>query len=617
LTGPWLQTPQFKLEAGGETYINDKSMQITNVRPENNISYLVVTLEDYKSKSYETVFDALGTIDLSLRYGSDSWKKVFSGVISTVAPQLSMSGEVLGVTAWGDGLPVLKTHCDESYGVESPDNSTVDTPKEILDDLITNHINKSFGGAATGWSIGNKVDNAHAGLSFTYLNSQYLNNFTMINRVCDVTNAYAQGLGAPEVSVHWFVDPTPNLYFKKIDADHSDTNWNKWWRKNAAGEAESRTDSTLEVAKDQIVYDFRKNVEEYANNIILTSKFRKPSEDYWTEDTGGAALWGTSNMNLTDSATHIVGSHSLLMEPTGGGANTWAYYPSTKNAAWNLTACGSPYTVPTLNFWIRRNHDIPGAIVELWTADLIEEMYFILHAGLTNFIDEDDEWFSISLPVGPYHYSQQTEVNKRWEQATAWPAQWTQINWIRFEMANDATDDMYIDDLHFAGVVVREAKDAAGIAANNEYQKSLRCDTALNDTLNAADDSGTAARLARAELLRRSQTPIVGSIRIPMAVDVLPGQLVHIHSCKQSDGTFRIDKDMRVKEVKHVIVPTEKHGFQTELNLTDDVTNTHAFGVPTGYSLMKEYVGALGHSEARDLKGGDIDNLIPRLSVSY
>lgn len=58
-------------------------------------------------------------------------------------------------------------------------------------------------------------------------------------------------------------------------------------------------------------------------------------------------------------------------------------------------------------------------------------------------------------------------------------------------------------------------------------------------------------------------------------------------------------------------------GFRTIVSLTTDVKNTHAFGVPNQYSLLKKYAGALGHSEARDLKGGTLDDLIPRLSKNY
>ncbi len=221
--------------------------------------------------------------------------------------------------------------------------------------------------------------------------------------------------------------------------------------------------------------------------------------------------------------------------------------------------------------------------------------------------------------MGPYFYVEQTEVNKGWT-ATNSP-DWSDINWIGVGMRANTTDDLYIDDLHLSGVVVREARDASEITLNKTYMKVIRNDTAVNDTLKdgiaGQTDTGTAARLARAELLRRSQTPIVAKIRIPLAVDLLPGHWVHTHACQKSDDSYRIDKDFRVKEVTHVINSTLTHGFQSYLNLTDDTINAHAFGAPDAYSLLMDYAGALGHSEARDLKGGALDNLIPRLTETY
>jgi len=622
LTQTWAWNPQFKLECSGETYINDQCLSILNPRPENNIAHLIIKVSDYKSSKYVDVFDAFDAIDLSLSDdGGTSWSKVFSGTVTTVAPRRSIpEGEILEVGCWGKGIAAWRTHCDESYGLESIDNSAVDTPKEIIEDIIDEHINKIFGAAAgSNWSLTKKVDNAHAGLSVTYLNSQYDNNFVNINRVCDLTNAYAQGLGAPEVSVHWFTDPSGNLYFKKIDADHTDGNWDRYWGGTSATDPGTQASSTIVVKEDMILYNFRKNVEEYANHIVLSSKFRRPAEDLWCEDHGtandGASLWeGDGKVDISDSDTSIVGSKSILLEPNDGGAAGSAWFPKGKAGAWNFDAFGSINTIPTLNMWMRRNEDIGLTGMDLYTS---AGNWFTLYTGLNNYIPSTDEWCYLSFPVGSYHAVQDEYSKKRWYVGGGAP-DWTDINWIQFDMVADVSDDLYIDDMHFSGIIVREAKDTSEIADHNTYMKVIRNDTAVNDTLVASDDSGTAARLAYAELLRRSQTPIVGVIRIPLALDILPGQTVHIHACEKSDGSYRIDQDFRVKEPTHYIGQGARYGgFETQLNLTSDVTNTHAFGAPSAYALLKQYAGALGHSEARNLKGGDLDNLIPRLSKSY
>ena len=606
----WRSTPSFKIEISGQTFINEEAMTVMVKRIENNLSYLVLQVDDYQSKNYVDVFDTFDAITLSLRYGSDSWSKVFTGKISTAKPHLSSErGEILEAGGWGEGKALVNTLCDESYGVESIDNSAVDTPKEILDDLITNHINKELGGAASGYAIVSEVDNVHAGLSVTHLNSQYLNNFVNVNNVCSLATAFAAGTPG----VHWFVDPDKNLMVKEIDQDHSSGDWDRYY-------GGTQATATIEVTKDMILYDFDKNVEEYANAVILSSKFRKPSEDYWTEDNGGAALWdvsdagGGDDITLTDDAAQkIVGSHSLKMVPTAVGPAGTAWYPAAKNASWDLTKAGSPNTIPKICFYGMRNQAMGAAVTFRLCSGVgnyVESWY-----GLDSLLPTNDKWFYLEFPVGPYFQlvsNPETQVATMVETGNM---DWTDVDWIEFGMRADATDELWIDDLHFSGVIVREARDAAEIAAHDLVHHFVRNDTAVNDTLVEADDTGTAAQLCYAELLRRSQVPTVGMIKIPMLPDLLSGQTLHIHACKQTDSTFRIDSDMRVKDLRHV-VNTER-GFTTIVNLTSDVANTHAFGVSNQYALLKRHAGALRDSEARNLKGGAVDNLIPRLSVNY
>jgi len=604
---PWLSTPQFKLQISGETYINDQNFSLQNCRPENNVSYLVLSVNDYKSEKYIDVFDAFDAIDLSLRYGTDSWIKVFSGYVSTATPRLSIEGEVLDVTAWGKEYGISKTHCSQSYGAES-DRPTKDTPQEILVDLVTWFINRSFGSATTtGHNLStSKIENIHSGLSITHLPGNYIDNFTMINRLCDVVNAYAQGLGTPEVGIHWFVSPDANVYVKKIDSNHSDGNWSRYWRGSQAA-------STLVVKEDMILYQFRKNVEEYANRIVLCLGFRKPTLDFWTENQSG--LWGTENATLINSTTRVVGSYSLLIQNTGA-SDVKAYYPSTEDAGWDITKCGSNTTIPHLSFYFRKNSNITIANVLLFSTDHNANYFYIQNIfGLGS--SGNDVFEHYSLPIGPYYDT--VEENRQFKWGSTGSPTWSNINGICFFSNGHptTTTQMYIDDLHFSGKIIREALDTSELSTNREYQRVIINDVAVDDSLNATNDSYLAARLAYAELLRRAQIPIVGMIQIPMAVDMLPGQTVHIHACQKSDGTYRIDKDFRIKELKHVILPTQQHGFRTVLNLTDDVTNTHAFGVPTMQSLLSEYVGGLGHAEARDLKASGIDTKIARLAKAY
>ena len=589
------------------------------VRPENNVSYLTAHVSDYQSSRFVDVFDAFDTVDLSLRYGSDAWLKVFTGTISSAVPTFTLQGEVLEVGAWGQGWAAVQTHCNTSYGTEGK-KPTVETPKEIIDDLITDYIEKSFDGAATGYNYTSKVDNAHSAFSVTFLNSEYDSNFTVINRLCDLTTAYAQGLVAPEVGVHWYVDPSANLYVKKIDADHTDGSWDHYWGGMAGTDPGTQASSTLVVKEDMILYHFRKHIEDYANKVLLSGKFRKPGWDRWCEydgvGAGGAALWGNTDATITNSATCIVGSYSLLIENSHAANPAYAYFPAAQNAGWDLTKIMSEKTTAKLGFWVRRNKDL-GVFTSLHLHTAAND-YYEPYAGFNALINANDVWTYLEYPIGTYYEDGNAVETTHWVKTNN--ADWANINYIQFQMTGgDQTRDLYIDDLHVTGLICREAYSSADITAKGaEYQKVIRNDTAMDDTLNAADDSGTAAMLAYAELLRRMQTPIVAQIQLPLMVSLLPGQTVHVHACEQADGTYRVNADYRVKELRHLIGQAARFGgFETRVNLTSDVTNSHALGAPTAYDLLKQSAAQLGHAEARDLKGGGLDNLIPRLSVDY
>lgn len=685
------------------TIEDDQAVSIQVTRPENNIAFAVITINDYESKNYVNVFDLFDNVTISFRYGSDAWTEVFDGMVSTISPRLSNQGEVLEIALWGMGWALIKTHCDTSYGRES-DNPTLAYVQDILQDLLTNHINLSFADGAenTHWGLVDETETVWEAVAtrfrITSLESPYLDNFTLVNRICALGNAHARGLSTPEVSLHWFVDTSKNLRVKKIDTDHTDGNWDHYWGGTTGVDPGTQVSSTIQVTRDMILYDFRKNIEEYANKVLLACTFRKPASDIWSED--GGPTWGTYDATATyDNAQFVVGSHSLLLEPTNSPAMGTIYYPGStlltgnaaagqpvvavtsiadlevgdevtvwdntptteratilsiaglnltmtvnltnayqvadaayvrRNAHWDFTACSSQNTIPTFNFYVHANNALAFAYPVLLCTDRIPLVggaatdYF--ETTLDEYINPvANKWVHISLPIGP-HYAidpskQLHDGTDEFEWNVVNNADWAEINFICLDLTGNNAWDKWFDDIHFAGKLVREAYDASEITATQkEHQKILRLDTAVDDSLHATVDTGTAARLCYAELLRRVQTPRVALIKIPGAETILPGQTMHVHAGLKkgfnlADTTpFRIDDDFRVKELKHVF---NSQGFQTVLNLTDDVTNSHAVGVPTAYSLLKEYAGALAHSEAKDLKASGMDRLLTRLSKSY
>jgi len=614
--------PHFKIETNNYTLEDTAGEVLEVVLPENDVSYAVAHSTNKNNNRYIGVFDDFNEIDISIKRGSGQYTQVFGGHITNLRPALQLpSGDNLVVSAWGHGEALDQLHCDTDFGAESA-NPSKDTIQEVIQELITNYVNEDFNsGNTTHWDMVNTtVENVLSAFTITSLTSPYLPIKELINRACMLGSAYAAG--AATVGPHWRVSPDNKLYMKLINASSTDGTWLRYWKL-------TQEKSTIEVAQKQILYDFQDPIQEYANQIVLASAFRKPASDIWSEDNGptwgnlpgteGRVLWSYSDTQK------IVGSHSLKLVDTIGnpGGGGYVYYPSTADAAWDFTKCGSSNTIPHLNFYLFSDQGGGGDWFDNYVI-LAKDMVILGGADeyfwcqLNTFITgQANKWFHISLPIGPYWGLDPALSSTVWEwqSAGASTTTWSQINYVMFGVDTAANCTGYIDDLHFSGKVVRVATDNSEVTSTKKLrQKFLRLDTATDDTLLESADTGTCAMLAYAELLRRARRTLVGKIEIPGDETTLPGQTVHVHACKRADGSFRVDKDMRIKEVRHR-VSTE--GFKTQLSLTDDVTNSLAFSVPSNYSLLKQYAMTLGHAEARDLKASGVDSLIPRLVKSY
>lgn len=593
----WGMKPERKVEAAAVDISSD-SITVEVHRPENAISYVLLSANDYDGKNYIANIDAFTVIKVSHRYAGDAWTQVFEGVTERIGPRLDNT-QTLQLTAYGYGRALRNTHCSANYGNESEDPS-LNTPHEIWDDLIDEMINKSFGGAATGYAITkNKVAPA-ANPDITYIEGGYRNNFTMVNDVLIAYQGYRNGLAG----MHWFVDEDGNLFINTI-ANHENnaTGWPTWWRVNQAG-------STLVEGIDFTKTFFHKKLNNFANKIILYCNLRKPGTDNWTEDLG--PVWGNDNLATVDysAVQFIVGSHSLRMivNPLNTGE---AYHPGTEDAAWDLEKIGSPESIPTVNFYYYQdiNIDEANTSIRLFTTDHDND-YF--ESVFSTWTDRDNEWIHRSLTVGPHWKTKDEQRRYRWTAVGA--PDWADINGVAFHLTGDPIEQstLYIDDLHLAGKVIREAFNSTSITANDEVQKIIRYDVAVDDALEEANDTGTAGQLAYGELLTRQYIPTVGIFTTPLAEDALPGQLIHTHSDWYSAGNWRINMDMRIKEIIHSYTV---EGAFTTWDVTSDVLNT--FGI--GYNDALTTYHKIMHTDPdmKNLRTSGLDPYVQRLSIDY
>jgi hypothetical protein len=188
--------------------------------------------------------------------------------------------------------------------------------------------------------------------------------------------------------------------------------------------------------------------------------------------------------------------------------------------------------------------------------------------------------------------------------------------YIFAEVANTSCR-FWVDGLNFQGQVIRAAKDSTKITNDDERQLYIFDSVGKDDTTKygtpGTTDTGYMARIAKAELLRAAKKPLVGKVTIPLALTLLPGQLIHIHENKKSDGTFNIDSNFRAVEVQHSFTV---QGALTTVSVTNDVKNSI---VNKTYNMANILVNQiLGKDrESLNLKSMNIDLTTPILTETY
>lgn len=585
-----------------------KSVQV--VRLENAVSRATVTVNDYLGKTYIGALDVLDDLAISLKYADDSsYTAVFGGNIEDLAPTLDADkGALCTATAYGYGRALRNTHVNENYGVESQ-NTSIDTPEEIWDDIVDSFVNKSLGGAGnTGYALTKTYIASLSNPTIQFIHCPYRPSIQVLNEVCAIYQAYRAG----SASVHWFVDPSKNLFINTIGAHEDSAQWPNYWGGSQAA-------STLEQGVDFTSYSFSKRVrsKDYANRVILCTDLRKPGYDHWTEDAATKGLWNAvQNVTITDDSTnHIVGSDCLVFTADASSLAI-ARYPAAGSLGWDLT---SFYTsdVSTENplsyrMYARRTGHASSTVMVQMHTDATNYYYVTLYntASYTAMMPTADTWYFIDLPI--FHEGSK-ESSAEWLPNNS--PDWADINYIDYYFLNNyaGTNPFLLDDMHFHGKLIREAYDSDDITSYDEHQVVIKMSTACDDEMTgASDDTGRAARLAYAELLTRKKIPRVGTVTTPGLVTIQPGQLVHIHADKTSSGTFRIDADFRAKRITHNL---NEAGFTTTLELTDDVVNTFTKSPSEVASVLLQAIYA--DPEAQSLKSSGIDLFAARLSVDY
>jgi len=620
MTLKFMDSPQIQITIGG-TVIDCLSAEIT--RAENSFDIATLTTPDAKSYRYPDVVDQGKTVTIEVKNRSEeSYTTILSGVARFVDPIASSGGWVLIVKSDGAGYGFAETMCGQEYGQQSS-LANIYTIKEIIENvqhgIIPKYVNKILGSATdSGYSYTSVVDTITGAIQYVYF--PFKPNHKCVDDLCNLVTAIKAGGAGP----HWIVLPNNKFLLTTIN-NHSTgagsvsaEGWTKYF-------LDSQANATLEEGGHLINYHFQKLSPE-ANYVLYSGESYQPIDlDKWTED--NAADWGkvaAAYVDITDEASGKVGKAIKFTSKDTGGTirDVGGYYYKDMDLGLNITNISGKYTVPILHFWLKVNAGVWNDNEYFFIMALTDasNYYYVVSnptARIKDVLPKADEWTEITIPIGPHTEKAANVPNWFVSWFTGTAPNWNDINAIGFKFWTD-TDaySMWVDSLYIKGNVLRAAYNSTNIAANKLKMKLITDNIAKHDTWDADDDTGTLGQLTYAELLRCQTTPLVGTITVPMLKDLLPGQLLHIHAKKKADGTFSIDKDMRVTRIKHKINATS--GFLSEIELTDDLTNSH---VRQAYTNINSVLSAIRPEfqdrQASSMKTREIDVTQTVLAKDY
>ncbi len=496
--------------------------------------------------------------------------RVFGGTLEELTPRLSKSGDVLSLHGRGWAAALLHTLIIKEFGTQS-DNSTLDQLTEMVTDVFDSFVNAS----GTGYQITKSYIQSDAA-THNYLLFKNNTGFDVIKHVLDV-------LTAKSASKEFWIDPSENAHLAPLGAWGSDPNPVSY-------------PNALNVGRDQIINDFRKDIEHLRNQVRYIGGLYKPANrDYWTEGVattdwvqttnGTGGIVGPVAYDST-SGNFKVGTKAIKGPWSGqspGATSVTIGYNSASNLALNMNKLGGRFTQPRLVFFAKSDKTT-------WHMQLIARTStgneFVSNDVVPNGIGDTD-WHLIQYPLGPFA--------DRWLLNAGSP-DWANINQLLMQFQFSAAQDsgnVWVDGVYIVGQIGIIQKDSTRIS-----QYGLRETSVFDNTVREEDAHKD---LALAELKRLRSPVLRGTIQVPGIADVLPGQKVTVTA--SSAGLSAVP--LRVLEVRHSY---SKSGFSTELDLTDDLTNYQTLEpVRLANLLLDQAAPNFRKKEEHDIAMGELD----------
>lgn len=573
-------------------------------RNENAFDTAKLTVRDV-SGAYRANITKGSTIQIGVKDEGGSYEYLLSGVIRFVS--LSENPEVITVDADGIGFGLAEMKVAQEYGVESS-HSSLDTLKEIITDasygIIPKYVEKILATVTDSQYAYDttKVETITGTIPYAYFPFKPASK--CIGDLVNLTSA----LGHP---AHWIVTTSGGTNYLRVkEVSGTQTGWTKYY-------GNSQANATLTKGTDYEEFKPKTQTSQ-ANYVLYHSPLWKPLTYTWTEnnsgDWAGKEVVSGNNLTIADDATYYTrGAKSIKCTSeagTGSGEGMYFWYPDTYDLALDLSQIGGDFNKAAIVFDMYPAGAPPSGGAN--AIDVDGSTYYYPEVMLGTGDPANGDWYvhqiEPKLSWGVWnHISMPIGENTGWITPGGGASpDWTDVDYVMFRMYNAAgTPYVYLDGLQFRGWILRAAYNSTLIASQGCKMHPINDSFPNDDTLIEASDTGTAALVAYGELKRLQTTPTTGTVYCTrMIKDILAGQWVYINST-----------DYRVTQVRQIV---DAKGYRTELDVTDDTTNSFANTALNSHQT----ISAAQRPEFQDrqstgIKMRDIDITQPILSVDY
>jgi hypothetical protein len=570
----YLHKPQFKVTVGSTTYV-DRGLSGRISRFENGFDVGTCAFSDPRSHDRDLLVKGVA-INIYVKDIHDSaYQPLLTGITRYRTETLSEQGEQIVLKCDGAGYGFAETLCAQEYGSQSS-NAILDTMKEILTNtsygIVPKYVNKILGSADdSGYTYdSDDVDTITGDIKYLYF--PYKPCSKSVTDVCNLVQAIKGASAGP----HWIITPAGKILVSTVGT-HSAAAIAAGWPTYMGG---TLTDATLTQGIDFEGFTFE-NLTSEANYILYHSNWVWPANGD-LDDLSVIGDWTSYLPNLDlayDTTNQKVGTNCVTATWNAVAVlGTFGYQSAGSPIHLDLTKAGGKFNIPTFGFWCKRNTTfILGASPDWLVVNFYSPFsgifeYFYCGVDLARLLIDPDKWYYVEFPVGPYWRTPDASGSTSGFFQTA-GAVWSDICYITFECNYRAQNSVFsVDGVHFAGYVLRGAKNSTKIAADKLKMRVVNDPFGKDDTLNT-DDTGTVSRLAYAELLRAQTTPTIGTFTTAMIPAAVPGQLVHVHARPNRAGTYQIDADFRITQLVHEF---NGNAAVTKFCVTSDVVNSVA-----------------------------------------